>query len=103
MTHTHILSLHLICSAASAFTFQAPTQQASTALNAESRREAFAKIAGVAAGFAAAAPAFADREYNEVGLLGGGQVVDVNNGTCGVMCVTYKRIRMDVFVFDVDD
>ena len=53
-------------------------------MNAESRREAFAKIAGVAAGFAAAAPAFADRDYNEVGLLGGGQVVDVNNGTCSV-------------------
>ena len=76
---------HSKCSAASAFTFQAPTQQTSaTALNAESRREAFAKIAGVAAGFAAAAPAFADRDYNEVGLLGGGQVVDVNNGTCSV-------------------
>ena len=59
----------------------ASVKQTSSALNEQvDRRAVFGQIAGAASAFAIAAPALADRDYNEVGLLGGGNVVDINNG-----------------------
>ena len=59
--------------------FVAPEQaRTSTALNAE-RREFLNAAAVAVAGFAAAAPANAIRDYDKVGYLGGGQIVDINN------------------------
>merc|ERR1712160_183229 len=53
----------------------------STALNAESngRREFFSKAAVAVAVVAGAAPANAIRDYENIGYLGGGAIVDVNN------------------------
>ena len=60
--------------------FVAPQQaQTSTALNAE-RREFLSSAAAAAAGLATFAPAAnAVRDYDNVGFLGGGKVVDINN------------------------
>lgn len=60
--------------------FVAPQQaQTSTALNAE-RREFLSAAAAAAAGLATFAPAAnAIRDYDNIGYLGGGKVVDINN------------------------
>ena len=71
-----------IYSAAAAFAPSATSKQ-SSALQMD-RRAAFAQIAGAAAVFGAAAPALAVRDYENVGLLGGGNVVDVNNANIRV-------------------
>lgn len=65
--------------------FQAPgaTQRASTALNAE-RREFLSAAAAAAAGMAMPLAANAIRDYENIGLLGGGEVVDVNNANVRV-------------------
>ena len=76
-------SLSLFDSSAAAFV--APqTAAPRTELMAESRRE-FLSAFGVAAGMAAFAPAAnAIRDYENVGLLGGSSVVDVNNANVRV-------------------
>mmetsp|Transcript_47893 Transcript_47893/g.57982 ORF Transcript_47893/g.57982 Transcript_47893/m.57982 type:complete len:151 (+) Transcript_47893:66-518(+) len=62
------------------------TVQKNTALSASEGRRDFigaAAAAGVAA-FGAALPANADRDYAGVGLLGGGNIVDINNANVRV-------------------
>ena len=51
---------------------------------AESRRDFLGAAAGIAAGLAFAQPALADRDYANVGFLGGDKVVDVNNANVRV-------------------
>ena len=59
--------------------FVAPEQaRTSTALNAE-RREFLSAAAVAVAGLATAAPANAIRDYENIGYLGGGKIVDINN------------------------
>ena len=59
--------------------FVVPEQaRTSTALNAE-RREFLSAAAIAVAGLASVAPANAVRDYENVGFLGGGKVVDINN------------------------
>lgn len=93
MTHLltitfYSLRLSLSYSTAAAF---APQQaaQTSTALNAEGRREFFGKAAAfgaaaIGAGVMAPSPAQAVRDYENIGYLGGGQVVDINNANIRV-------------------
>ena len=67
-------------STAAAFAPQA-APATSTALSAESngRREFFSQAAVGAAFLAGAAPANAVRDYENIGYLGGGSVIDLNN------------------------
>merc|ERR1719183_64905 len=60
--------------------------QTALAASSDSRREFFASAAAVSglAVFGAALPANADRDYAGVGLLGGAEVVDVNNANVRV-------------------
>ena len=79
---THVLTLISICFYSTAAAFAPSTQtQTSTALNAEAgRREFFSKAATAALAVAgAAAPANAVIDYENVGYLGGSNIVDVNN------------------------
>jgi photosystem II PsbU protein len=69
-------------SAASAFVAPGATQRASTSLNAE--RRDFLAAAASAAAMAVPLAANAIRDYENVGLLGGGEVVDVNNANVRV-------------------
>jgi len=68
-----------------AFVPSAPmkTTPVTSSLNMD-RRSVFAPIAGAAVAFGIAAPALAVRDYDNVGLLGGGSVVDVNNANIRV-------------------
>lgn len=79
--------IHAFCmyvySSAAAFAPNNSAQRSVTELNAE-RREFMSQAAAVA-GLAAFAPAAnAIRDYDAVGLLGGGQIVDVNNANIRV-------------------
>lgn|ERR1719296_296625 len=73
--------LAVIASTAAAFVAPNASPAASTtSLQAENgRREFFSKAAAAAAFVAAAAPANAVRDYENVGLLGGGAIIDINN------------------------
>lgn len=72
-----------VYSSAAAFAPNNSAQRSVTELNAE-RREFMSQAAAVA-GLAAFAPAAnAIRDYDAVGLLGGGQIVDVNNANIRV-------------------
>ena len=74
----HSLSLSFSHSAVAAFVPNQGAERAATALNAE-RREVFG-MAAAAVGMAfAPLAANAVRDYENVGYLGGGQIVDVNN------------------------
>jgi photosystem II PsbU protein len=76
----------ILFSAVAAFAPNQQVQRPVTELAAE-RREFFSKAAAFAgaAGLAAFAPAAnANRDYEDVGLLGGGNVVDVNNANVRV-------------------
>ncbi|GMH76328.1 hypothetical protein TrVE_jg8744 [Triparma verrucosa] len=69
----------LLITAASAFTGVAPAKP-STQLNAADSRRAFlTSAAGAAAAVVGASPAFAIRDYEGLGYLGGGSQVDLNN------------------------
>lgn len=72
--------LAVLASTAAAFAPNA-APATTTALNAESsgRREFFGQAAAAAAFVAGAAPANAIRDYENVGYLGGGAIVDINN------------------------
>jgi photosystem II PsbU protein len=71
------------CSAVAAFAPASNTQRPATELAAE-RREFLSQAAGFA-GLAAFAPAaFANRDYENVGLLGGSNIVDINNANVRV-------------------
>mmetsp|Transcript_5425 Transcript_5425/g.5077 ORF Transcript_5425/g.5077 Transcript_5425/m.5077 type:complete len:153 (-) Transcript_5425:315-773(-) len=74
--------LAVIASTAAAFVApNAATVASTTALNAEEsgRRQFFSKAAGAAAFLAAAGPANAMRDYENIALLGGSSIVDINN------------------------
>eukprot|EP00521_Asterionellopsis_glacialis_P000205 CAMPEP_0195247634 /NCGR_PEP_ID=MMETSP0706-20130129/1089_1 /TAXON_ID=33640 /ORGANISM="Asterionellopsis glacialis, Strain CCMP134" /LENGTH=149 /DNA_ID=CAMNT_0040299187 /DNA_START=62 /DNA_END=511 /DNA_ORIENTATION=- len=74
----------VLASTAAAFVAQQPATTTGTALNAE-RREIFGAAAAAAAGLAFAAPAAqAVVDYENVGLLGGGTTVDLNNANVRV-------------------
>jgi photosystem II PsbU protein len=74
-----ILLLSSFYSAVAAFVAPPNSARTSTALNAE-RREFLSAAAAAAAGLATFAPvANAVRDYEGVGYLGGGKIVDVNN------------------------
>ena len=67
-------------SAVAAFVAPNTAQTSSTALNAEGRREFLSAAAVAAAGLATFAPAAnAIRDYDNIGYLGGGKTIDVNN------------------------
>jgi photosystem II PsbU protein len=86
ITHSRFLYFNTYSkfSVATAFTSPHAASQTSSALNAESRRE-FLSAFGVAAGMAAFAPAAnAIRDYENIGLLGGSSVVDINNANVRV-------------------
>jgi len=79
----------IVCDCRTAAAFSAPglSTRASTQLEATDSRRAFISSAASAAAlatFGAVAPANANREFEGVGLLGGGTIVDVNNANVRV-------------------
>jgi photosystem II PsbU protein len=76
--------LAVLASTVAAFTVPNAATRPSTELAAESRRDFLGAAAGIAAGLAFAQPALADRDYANVGFLGGDKVVDVNNANVRV-------------------
>ena len=76
----------LLVSAVSAFVAPSATRASSSLSATDSRREfvSSAAIAAAAAVFASAAPANAIRDYADVGYLGGGAQVDINNANVRV-------------------
>ena len=77
---TRVFVAFCFSSTAAAFVAPNASPASTTALQAENgRREFFSKAAAAAAFVAAAAPANAVRDYENVGLLGGGAIIDVNN------------------------
>jgi photosystem II PsbU protein len=78
-------SFSRVYSSVAAFTVPNASTRSSTKLAAEGGRRDFLGAAAAAAGMAAfAQPALADRDYANVGLLGGDKVVDVNNANVRV-------------------
>jgi len=73
--------LTVLVSAVTAFVPSAGTVSSTTALNAEEngRREFFSQAAAAAAFLGAVAPANAIRDYEGIALLGGSNIVDINN------------------------
>jgi len=72
----------VLISAVAAFVQPNGAQRSSTALNAE-RRE-FLSAAAIAAGMAFPFAANAVRDYEDVGFLGGSEIVDINNANVRV-------------------
>jgi photosystem II PsbU protein len=82
-SYTFLLLLVYCCSTVAAFVAPNGVQRAATTeLNAE-RRE-FLSAAAVAAGLAFPLTANAIRDYENVGYLGGSEIVDVNNANVRV-------------------
>ena len=71
-------------SSVAAFVQQSPAARASTELAAADGRRAFLASAAAAAFVAAPLVANAVRDYDEVGLLGGSEQVDINNANVRV-------------------
>ena len=79
---THLITFFNFNSAAAAFVAPQGAERAATSLNAE-RRE-FLSAAAAAVAFASPLAANANIDYDNVGYLGGGEVVDVNNANVRV-------------------
>ena len=80
---THYFYFFITNSAVSAFVTPAADRASTTALAAE-RREFLSAAVAAAAGLAIPGAALAVRDYENVGFLGGSDVVDVNNANVRV-------------------
>lgn len=78
---SHSLFLHLLSTVAA---FTVPNQTARQTTELAANRRDFLGAAAVAAAALAPLPALADRDYENVGYLGGEKVVDVNNANVRV-------------------